>query len=351
MDIKYRLKNSIKRNPIFNAIKKTNLYRWWTYYYFRSTRMRYNLKEAKLLFESEKPQHGVWKDYKQAWAKHLVSYSEYMYQYEFWHLNEAERSKYISRLEMRLLYERIIPKHIGKKFWDKVEFLNLFNAFIHRKWIVVKSVSYEEFRAFIEKTDCIAKPIEGSLGTGIFKISKGSSEESLYKQCVKDNLLIEECISNEQTIAQFHPKSLNTIRLTTVSGGEILGTFLRVGRRGNIVDNAHAGGIFAQINPDTGEIESDGIDTDGHQYVVHPDTGVPFKGFRIPRWEELVETCRRAHRQTPDAPVVGWDICIDSNNNIEIIEGNHLPDVDVLQSPLKIGIKAKVETMLHVKFK
>lgn len=47
----------------------------------------------------------------------------------------------------------------------------------------------------------------------------------------------------------------------------------------------------------------------------------------------------------PDAPIVGWDICIDSNNNIEIIEGNHMLDVDVLQSPLKIGIRTKVKTL------
>lgn len=346
-----QIKRLIKQSRLFNLIKYTPFLRRIIYFCFKHNRIRQNLQEAKLLFASETPQHGSLQDYKLALAKHKVSYSEYMHQYEFWHLNEAERSKYISRLEMRLLYERVIPRYIGRLFWNKVEFLNRFSGFIHRKWIVAKDVSFEEFRDLVGKTDCIVKPIEGSLGTGIFKIPRGGVDESLYKKCVAENLLIEECISNEHSIAQFHKNSLNTIRLTTVSDGGVLGTFLRVGRHGNIVDNAHAGGIFAQINPNTGEIESDGIDTDGHRYVVHPDTGVPFRGFRIPRWEELVETCLQAHRQIPDAPIVGWDICIDSNNNIEIIEGNHLPDVDVLQSPLKIGIKAKVETMLHVKFK
>lgn len=347
--MKEQIKRLIKQSRLFNLLKDIRLFRWILYFRFKRFRIRQNYEEAKMLFASETPQHGSLQDYKRALAKHKVSYSEYMHQYEFWHLDEAERSKYISRLEMRLLYERIIPPHIGKLFWNKAEFLNRFNVFIHRKWVVAKEVSYEEFRELVEKTDCIAKPIEGSLGTGIFKIPRGGVDESLYKKCVAENLLVEECISNEHTIAQFHRNSLNTIRLTTVSGGEVLGTFLRVGRHGNIVDNAHAGGIFAQINPDTGEIESDGIDTDGHRYVIHPDSGVPFKGFRIPRWKELMETCRNAHCQIPDAPVVGWDICVDSNNNIEIIEGNHLPDVDVLQSPLKIGIKAKVASMLHLK--
>ena len=348
MDKSISWKNSIKRSTIFRAIKKTNLYRWVAYHRFRRMRMQQNLKEAKSLFESEKPQHGAWKDYKQAWAKHLVSYSEYMYQYEFWHLNESERSQYISRLKMRLLYQRIVPEYVHKIFWNKAAFLKRYNAFVHRQWLVAQEASFEKFRDFIGMTDCIAKPMEGALGIGVFKIQRGDATRSLYELCTSKNLLLEACISNEPAIAQFHPNSLNTIRLTTVSGG-ILGTFIRVGRHGSIVDNAHAGGIFAQINPDTGVIESDGIDTDGHRYPVHPDTGVKFKGFHIPRWEELVATCRKAHDLTPDAPVVGWDICIDSNNNIEILEGNHMPDVDVLQSPLKIGIKAKVESMLHTK--
>ena len=349
MDITIRLKTSLKNSFIFRVVKRTKLYREVSYHRFRQFRIQQNLKEAKALFESEKPKHGSWEDYKRALVKHLVSYSEYMYQYEFWRLNESERDTFISRLKMRLLYQRIVPEKIHNIFWDKVEFLKRYKTFVHRQWIVARDIDFQDFCDFILTTDCIAKPIKGALGTGVFKIQRDEVDRSLYELCISQNLLLEECISNEQSIAKFHRNSLNTIRLTTVSGGGVLGTFLRVGRHGSIVDNAHAGGIFAQINPDTGVIESDGIDTDGHRYSVHPDTGAKFKGFQIPRWDELVETCRKAHDQTPDAPVVGWDVCIDSNDNIEIIEGNHLPDVDVLQSPLKIGIRAKVESMLHTK--
>ena len=43
-------------------------------------------KEAKERFAIEKPQHGSWEDYKKAFWKHRVTYSEYMYSYEYWHL-------------------------------------------------------------------------------------------------------------------------------------------------------------------------------------------------------------------------------------------------------------------------
>lgn len=52
------------------------------------------------------------------------------------------------------------------------------------------------------------------------------------------------------------------------------------------------------------------------------------------------------HSKVPDAPVLGWDVCIDSKNRIEIIEGNHLPDVDVLPALTKTGIRKKLEIQL-----
>lgn len=341
--------NKIKRTKLFELLKETKIYNRINGIRLRIMGIRYNRKEAEYMFSTDNPKHGNIDDYKKALNRHLVSYSEYMYQYEFWRLNDEERHKFISRLEMRLLYQRIFPWRMYKLFWNKALFLKYFSAFVHRKWIVASEVSLKEFENFVCSMECIAKPIEGSIGTGVFKIHKEIEDiPSLYNRCVKENLLIEECVANEDAIAKFHPNSLNTIRLTTVSGG-ILGSFIRFGRHGSVIDNAHAGGIFAQINPGNGIIESEGIDTYGHRFLAHPDTDVPILNFRIPRWNEIVLTCMEAHKLIPEVPIVGWDVCVDSKNNIEIIEGNHLPDVDVLQSPLKIGIRAKVQSMLNIK--
>ena len=322
-----------------------HLYLTYRILHLRIVRVHQNYIEGRQCFEKEKPQNGSWRDYKYALNKYLVSYSEYMYQYEFWHLNDIQRHEFISRLEMRLLYEKIVPLAVRHVFWNKAAFLKKFSSFIHRRWLVAREASIDDFCDLISSSDCIAKPIEGSLGQGIFKITKGTVDiDSLYHKCVENDLLIEECISNEESMAAFHRNSLNTIRIVTYRGGAF-GAFIRFGRHGKIIDNAHAGGIFAQIDPNTGMIESDAIDTERARFTKHPDSNVPIKGFVIPRWSELVDTCKAAHAIMPDAPVVGWDICIDSNNNIEIIEGNHMPDVDLLQSPLKIGIRTKVETL------
>ena len=64
-------------------------------------------KEAKERFAKEKSEHGSWKDYKEAFRKHRVTYSEYMYSYEYWHLNEEERDEFISTSEMQVIYRKL----------------------------------------------------------------------------------------------------------------------------------------------------------------------------------------------------------------------------------------------------
>ena len=151
---------------------------------------------------------------------------------------------------------------------------------------------------------------------------------------------------NIPEIAAFHPHSLNTIRVVTIGrNAEVLGAFIRFGRGGNVVDNAHAGGIFCTVDVETGRIISRGLDTDGNYYERHPDSDKEFMGFQIPRWVEIKALLKEMHSLTPDAPVVGWDVAL-TPDGIEVIEANHLPDMDVMQSPLKIGIRERLNGIL-----
>lgn len=343
-----KIVNIIKRTVLFKHLKGTRTYKYIRYLRFKRNRKIGLLVEAKREFNKLSPPPSVtWQDYKKAFNKYLVSFSEFMYQYEFYKLNDSERKKFVSRLEMRLYYERTIPPRIYELFWNKAKWLSYFNKYISRKWYDLRNITAEDLKTILKPNiDYIAKPIEGSLGNGIFKFSVESLNADLIAKLNSGNYVVEEVIKNEPTVAEFHPASLNTIRITTLADGSILGSFIRFGNNGNIVDNAHAGGIFAQIDPETGVIISNGIDTNGHSYERHPYSGKRFMGFILPQWERLVSTVREMHQLTPDAPIVGWDICVDSDNQVAVIEGNHLPDIDVLQSPLKIGLRDKIQSSL-----
>ena len=158
-----------------------------------------------------------------------------------------------------------------------------------------------------------------------------------------------EFIQSDASLARFHPESLNTLRVITFRRGErfeVFGAGLRVGNNGLHVDNAHGGGIFCEIDPATGVIMTDGLDEHGNSYILHPMTGVRFRGTPIPQWEEICDFCRSAAQTLPCLRVVGWDVAILPGGKLELIEGNHNPGMNIVQAPAKHGVHDKFAHML-----
>lgn len=318
-----------------------------------------NNKEAKHLFSIERPHNGSYKDYVLANKKQQVSYDEYMYCYEFWKLNEEQRSTFISQSEMVFFNKFIVVDEFKKYFWVKKLFLEQFSKFVHRKWIEVNSSSFEQFSTLLNSSDCIIKPQESSGGNGIFITKKGEEKnlEDLYEKCKQQNCLVEEWIVGCDEIQSFHPSSLNTIRLWTIhgeKGTEVFHAFLRTGRNGSVIDNSTGNvGIRATIDVDTGIIISDAFSKKNERYEEHPDTHVKFKGFTIPKFEEVKKACIEAANVFPH-PIVGWDVVIRNDGRIEFVEGNHMPDIYGIQQLLKIGqrknLKEALERCTNFKF-
>ena len=166
---------------------------------------------------------------------------------------------------------------------------------------------------------------------------------------IKDRYLAEEFVESHESLAVFHPSSLNTLRVITFRNEdrfEVFGCGLRVGNNGLHVDNAHGGGIFCEIDPKTGIINTDGIDECANTYIAHPMTGMQFRGVQIPFWEEICALCKEASQALPCLRVVGWDVAILSDGRLELIEGNHSPGMNIVQAPAKHGVHDKFESML-----
>lgn len=299
------------------------------------------------------PEGASREDYFHALKVHGVSLSEYFHQYEFYKKNEEERSEFISRAHMRglaLKLRMMFPEYdnIGL-LRDKERFFAHYTplGFCHRRWLYAPNATYEEFAQLVSSIDCVMKPHDTSLGAGIVKLNKPQDEpelRALYEKGVAEKAIVEEFIQGSDAVQAFHPSSLNTIRFDTIAfGGKAVafGAFVRMGMGDMIIDNAHSGGIFAQINIKTGIIESEGITVDGLRVNVHPDSHKSIKGFQMPHWDKIVEFCLSAARQTKNIRT-GWDVVETHDGQLEMIEANSRPDIDVLQSPLQIGIKRKV---------
>ena len=282
-----------------------------------------------------------------------VSQSEYMI-FGFYNLSTGEQKKYLTDVEATRLM-RPYNNDSEPYLKSKATFLKNFTRFIHRGWLYVPKASYEEFCDFLHKYRTIAlKPQYSSWGIGFFKLTEeefASKEDpkEFYQKLCEGRYLAEEFVQSCKGLAAFHPSSLNTLRVITFRNGdrfEVFGGGLRVGNNGLCVDNAHGGGIFCEIDPESGKIITDGLDEYSNSYVTHPMTGVPFKGMQIPRWKEVVELCKEASKELPCLRVVGWDVAILEDGTLELIEGNHSPGMNIVQAPAKHGVYERFSSML-----
>lgn len=282
-----------------------------------------------------------------------VSMSEYTI-FGFYGLPLEEQKKYLTDTEATLLM-RPYNSPSEPYLKDKVAFLENFSQYVSRGWLYLPDHSLEEFMAFVEKYGSVAlKPQLSSWGIGFIKMSWDElraveDKEALFEDLVSKKYLAEQFIESDPALARFHPESLNTIRVITFTNGDrfqVFGCGLRVGNNGLHVDNAHGGGIFCEMDPETGRIMTHGLDEHGNYYERHPMTGVPFMGEQIPYWDEIVDLCRRASHTLPCLKVVGWDVAILPGGKLELIEGNHNPGMNIVQAPAKHGRKQQFADLL-----
>lgn len=317
-------------------------------------------REAEKFFEQgdvKLPEGASREGYFEALDKYAISLSEYLYQYDFYKLNDQERDEFISRAQMRALAYKLRMKYPEESMGlprFKEQYMGRFTelGFIHRRWLYVPECTYQQFIDLLSSVDCIIKPADGSLGIGVEIIDRQDDSEQtkeLYEKCVRGKMLLEECVKGCKELQAFHPQSLNSIRFVTMAfRGRALpfGAIFRMGIGDMIIDNVHAGGFCTQIDMETGVVESNGLTVSGMLVTEHPDSGLTIKGTQIPHWNEICEFCLSAARQTKNI-ITGWDIVVTDKGQIELIEVNNRPDFDGgMQAPLKRGVKRKVLEML-----
>ena len=259
-------------------------------------------------------------------------------------IKNKRRKEYYSFYRLNRDVYKVFNSSSDKEvFIEKYRFLETFSLFVHRKYYNLFELKDDQLETIIYNGKYIFKPMDKYGGRGIYVVSNGEQ----LKGCKG---LLEECISRyDNTLKAFHPESLNTIRVLTISNGGkcvFVGAIFRCGRNGSIVDNASAGGLFANINLENGIINSDGYDKYGAQFVCHPDTNLQFKGTSILGWQNFKIVVEQLTRVVPNVHIVGWDICVLEDGSIEVIEGNIAPDIDMMQMAAQHGLKPNIENGL-----
>lgn len=204
-----------------------------------------------------------------------------------------------------------------------------------------------------EKKVLALKPDEGSHGDGFYKLSYEDGQfylnfDKADEQDIIDILmnpenqyLVTEYINNHPQFKAIYDGAVNTIRMIVFKKDgktpQIGNAYMRFGSKATgAVDNMGAGGMFVQVDVETGWYGNAKIITHNsiHDCPHHPDTGVLMEGV-IPHWEQVKQTVLDVASSVHQLEYFGFDIAI-TEDGIKFPEINRFPDYPKIEtlSPL-----------------
>jgi len=236
-------------------------------------------------------------------------------------LDKHQREKFLTDKYLFMTMGTLVPreKH-DLEIEDKMHFYTMAKKYFKRQAVEVSSSDdYEKFEAMVLSVkDVLFKPNDACMGHGIeacyIKSVEDAKSKFEYLLGKGGRWIVEERVHQSKEMAMWNESSCNTVRYLSFlnkNGFFVITPFFRTGRKGSVVDNAGSGGVFANVDPQTGCLCTDGVDELGRTYDKHPDSGLVFKGWQIPRYDELVSTVQTMHKEImPTHPYIGWDMAL-----------------------------------------
>lgn len=208
------------------------------------------------------------------------------------------------------------------------------------------------------------KPLSSGKGIGVQRIEKvgfdkddnGSQEYMIDDEVVdregilkyldqRDNYFICQGVSQSDYLNSLYDKTTNTIRMITLRDPKtgkfkVFFAVQRIGTKDTIpVDNGSRGGLVAKIDLETGELSEAQSLHSLTRHKVHPDSKNPIEGVVVPNWEAIKGQMVEIASRFPYLNFIAWDLLIDENNEVCVIEANKSSGVNVIQlwGPQKQG--------------
>lgn len=177
---------------------------------------------------------------------------------------------------------------------------------INRKVVVKKSIYSNSGRDFL-----IVVPSETDVKATLSRFGK--------------DYVVQELVEQSPALNKLYPNSVNTFRVPTYTVGDGIYTspvVLRLGRSGADRDNMHYGGIGVGVNED-GTLKKTAVTEYGERFDAHPDTGVVFEHYEVPgAGIQIRKAAKKLHARIPLLGFISWDLTIDRNGDITVIEMN-----------------------------
>lgn len=139
----------------------------------------------------------------------------------------------------------------------------------------------------------------------------------------KKDFIVQKPVIQHPQMACLNQSSLNTLRVFTYlrhNDTVLLSSTIRVGSIDAFTDNVTGGGGSWGIESN-GYVKYEGYDND-FNLITETSYGCKLEGFQIPLYHDIIETTKRLHKKVPNFKLVSWDIAIDDDSKIVLIEYN-----------------------------
>lgn len=180
-----------------------------------------------------------------------------------------------------------------------------------------RSLFFQSNRNVIFKSDGTAR------GEGIHLLDRDSFDTSTVE--LLGNGVFQRQVLQHPVFDAFAQASVATIRLTTVADdkGEISlrAAYLRLGTGSDthVRSQSH---VRVCLDMATGSLNEQGVLANWRECSLHPTTGEPFGGKRIPAFAEAISTVVALHQHIPFVRCVGWDVAVDAEEKVQVLEWN-----------------------------
>lgn len=247
--------------------------------------------------------------------------------------------RYRSTYEDKNMIDRFLVANYHRKVVPDTVLRNINTIFFDKEYRQLFPSEINQFLKKIEYNRIIIKPsIDANSGKGILFFDKNELTGTYYEinggdklsyefllSNYKENYIIQECIKQSDFMSQFCKTSINTFRMhayRSVSDNTplVLGSVLRMGGEGSLLDNMHAGGGVVGVD-DYGRLFNYKRDQNGIYNTIHNNIDLRNE-YIIPNYKECLDFGASILNALPHCRNLALDIMIGEDGLPMLIEYN-----------------------------
>ncbi|NNH34600.1 hypothetical protein HLH12_03295 [Acinetobacter sp. NIPH 2377] len=207
-------------------------------------------------------------------------------------------------------------------FFSDVAYISNKNFFKSETLEIINRHEIKDF-LFANTDQIVFKENDTAKGNGIYFFHKNDFDIEKVSSLLKDGVFQPKIVQND-FFSQFNNSAVASIRISTmINRGKCEVKFADIRLpNGNITHIKVGGHVRIPINLENGTLNKYGYLSNWQAIASHPQSNIEYANKIIPKFNEMIQLVKSLHLQFPLVKMIGWDLIIDDDNQIQILEWN-----------------------------